>query len=246
MLHAQAYEEDWYTEAEFPSEDSESADSQPGDKVFVTFNWGAAASWLTRIINQEERSNFVFKDFMPGLYFGMEMHNIKYIIPMIRLTAYYPLTSTFNDMPQKPNTPVHFGIDGLAGIQFKPIPLMIDGLSLCIGPALHLLFLNSDRWNYFNLGAAAVVGIELALGQKWTMIIGGVASLDNGNLGGNREMEPFDIVYQYQVNLGFRYSRKKLNVVSLFDKINNKNKGAQNKSPDDFDDIFMEGEGFRR
>jgi hypothetical protein len=184
------------------------------DKMFFTFSQGVAASWLTRIINQSERSNFVFRDFLPGLYSGVELRNMKYIIPMMRLAVYYPLTSTFNLMPQKPKTPLHFAGDLIAGFRFEPFNLKY--LRINAGPGLHMLFLNSDRWNYFNLGAAAVAGIEFPLLPRWTLLVDGYASIDNGNLGANRQMEPFNIVWQYQINLGFRYTRKKENDWSLF------------------------------
>jgi len=184
------------------------------DKIFFTFNQGATASWLTRIINQTDRSNFVFRDFLPGLYFGAELRNIKYIVPMARLAAYYPLTSTFNLMPQKPVTPLHFAADMVIGARFEPFNMKY--LRINAGPALHMFFLNADRWNYFNLGAAAVLGIEVPLVSRWTLLVDGYASIDNGNLGANRQMEPFDIVWQYQVDIGFRYSKKKENDTSLF------------------------------
>jgi len=184
------------------------------NKIFFTFNQGATASWLTRIINQTERSNFVFRDFLPGLYFGAELRNIKYIAPMARIAAYYPLISTFNYMPQEPKTPVHFAADMLIGARFEP--LNFKYVRINAGPALHMFFLNADRWNYFNMGAAAVAGVELPLVQHWTLLIDGYASIDNGNLGTNRQMEPFDIAWQYQVDLGFRYSKKKRNETSLF------------------------------
>jgi hypothetical protein len=254
MVHAQeaaapSYEEDWYTEIDSSAEDMDSANVPSDDKFFLTYNWGAAASWLTRIINQTERSNFVFKDFLAGLYFEADLHNIKYGTPLIRLTAYYPITSTFNEMPQKPNTPLHFGADMLAGLKFGLLDTQY--IRADAGLALHLFFLNADRWNYFNLGGAAVAGIELPLTKRWTLLIGGGASVDNGNLGGNREMEPFDIVYQYQVNLGARYSKKKQNTSSVFDvfdgfKTQNKKSSNNNDKFDEFEDAVKEGEGFRR
>jgi len=183
-------------------------------KIFFTFNEGATAAWLTRIINQTSRSNFVFRDFLPGLYFGAELRNIKYIVPMARLAAYYPLTSTFNMMPQKPVTPLHYAADMLIGARFEPFNTKYVRINA--GPALHLFFLNADRWNYFNLGAAAVVGVEVPLLQHWTFLVDGCASIDNGNLGTNRQMEPFDIVWQYQVNVGVRYSKKLPNRTFLF------------------------------
>jgi hypothetical protein len=185
-------------------------------RIFFTFNQGAAASWLTRIVNQSERSNFVFRDFLPGLYFGAELRSIRYIVPMARLAAYYPLTSTFNLMPQKPVTPLHFAADMTVGLRVEPFNMKY--LRVNAGPALHMFFLNADRWNYFNLGAAAVAGIEVPLLSRWTLLVDGYASIDNGNLGANRRMEPFDIAYQYQINVGFRYSKKKENDTSLFER----------------------------
>jgi hypothetical protein len=186
------------------------------DKLFVTFSYGAVASWLTRIIDQTGRSNFVFRDFLPGLYFGAELRNIKYITPIVRLTACYPLVSSFNHVPQKPNSPLHFGIDFLTGLRFEFNIKEI--IRLHVGPALHMFFLNAERWNYFNLGAAAVAGVEVPLTPRWTLLIDGIASLDSGNLGANRMMEPFDKTFQYQAGVGCRYSKRMQNKKPLFAK----------------------------
>jgi hypothetical protein len=201
------------------------SDQKKTDKIFFTINQGATASWLTRVINQTERSNFVFRDFLPGLYFGAELRNVPYIVPMMRLAAYYPLTATFNLMPQKPVTPLHFAADMVIGLRFEPFNM--EYLRINAGPGLHMFFLNADRWNYFNLGAAAVAGIEFPLASRWTLLFDGYASIDNGNLGTNRQMEPFDVVWQYQVNVGFRYSRKKVNDTSLFGLLSGKFKRDQ-------------------
>jgi hypothetical protein len=178
----------------------------PAARPFPVYHQGLSASWLTRIVKQSGRSNFVFEDFLPGVYVGMELANVKYLRPAIRLTAYYPLSSTFNKMPQPPKTPLHFGVDFFGGPAFHLDQLRYVRFSFT--PGLHLLFLNSDRWNYFNLGVAGRGGFELPLSRGWTVLINGMASLDNGNLGANRFLEPFDIVYQYQVDIGVRYSKK--------------------------------------
>ena len=196
------------------AEEAETVEAAHVPANFFTFNQGATASWLTRVINQAERSNFVFRDFLPGLYFGAELRNVPYIVPMMRLAAYYPIASTFNLMPQKPVTPLHFAVDMVAGLRFEPFNMKY--LRINAGPALHMFFLNADRWNYFNLGAAAVLGIEVPLLARWTLLVDGYASIDNGNLGTNRQMEPFDVAWQYQVDIGFRYSKKKENDTSLF------------------------------
>jgi len=181
---------------------------------YFLFSEGAAFSWLTRIIKQSGRSNFVFKDSMLGLYSRVDMKIENFITPMARLAVFYPLETTFNKIPQKPKTPLHIGMDMNLGVNFNI--LEFPYLRLNAGPAFHLFFLNSDRWNYFELGMSAFTGIELPVAERWTLVLNGYASLDNGNFGANRDMEPFDIVYQYQVDIGVRYSKKQKNGKSLF------------------------------
>ncbi|MDR1239886.1 MAG: hypothetical protein LBK27_07215 [Treponema sp.] len=195
--------------AETPAAAEEPA-AQTG-RPFIVYHEGLSASWLTRIIKQTGRSNFVYEDFLAGLYFGMALTNVKYVTPAIRLTAYYPLRSTFNKYPQASKTPLHYGADFFGGAAFQIDQLEYVRISLT--PGLHLFFLNSDRWNYLNLGIAGRAGVELPLTRGWTILINGIASLDNGNLGGNWRMEPFDVAYQYQVDFGVRYSRKLSNAV---------------------------------
>jgi hypothetical protein len=189
------------------------AQDDPSD-YYLLFSEGVTCSWLTRIIKQTGRSNFVFEDFLAGPYFRMDLHTPKNITPMLRVAVLYPLISTFNKFPQKPKTPLHFGADMNLGANFNIFNFPYFRLNA--GPAAHLFFLNSDRWNYWELGAAAFVGMELPISQSWTLICNGFASLDYGNLGDNRNMEPFDIAYQYQVDIGVRYSKKMINKTSLF------------------------------
>ena len=190
-----------------PSE-TDNLNPQGGDgKLFPQFSQGVTAAWLTRIVNQAGRSNFVFRDFLPGLYFSAELHNVKYVTPAVRIAAYYPLISTFNLMPQESKTPLHFGADFFAGLRFEWE--MNRFIRVNCGPGLHLFFLSSDRWNYLDMGAAVFAGIEFLLNSRWSLLAGGFASLDNGNLGTNRRMEPFDIAYQYQIDFGFRYSTRR-------------------------------------
>jgi len=184
------------------------------NRTIFIFNEGVTASWLTRIIKQTGRSNFVLEDFLLGLYFSTEVVRFDLFKPMIRIAAYYPLASTFNKFPQKPNTPLHFGADMAAGVRFDLFDFKYVRINL--GPALHLFFLNSDRWNYLNLGAAAFLGVEVPVAKNWTVLFNGYASLDNGNLGANRIMEPFDIAYQYQIDIGVRYSKKFANETFIF------------------------------
>jgi len=199
---------------ETAEEEGKYTETTAENQTLFLFSEGAACSWLTRIIKQTERSNFVLEDFLLGLYFSAEMVRFNLFKPMIRIAAYYPMTQTFNKFPQKPKTPVHFGADMAAGVRFDLFDFKYVRLNL--GPALHMFYLNSDRWNYFNLGAAAFVGIEVPVAKNWTVLLNGFASLDNGNLGGNHMMEPFDITYQYQIDIGVRYSKKFANKTFIF------------------------------
>jgi len=201
----------------FPKETALIGKAKPeavGKTPFLLFSEGLACSWLTRIAKKSGRSNFVDEDFLPGLYFRMDLHWNDIFRPFVRIAALYPLITTFNKVPQLPKTPLHFGADMNLGVVFNILEFAYFRLNA--GPALHLLFLNSDRWNYFNMGGAAVIGMELPVAPRWTLVGGGIASLDSGNLGDNRFMEPYDIVFQYQVELGIRYSKRLINSKALF------------------------------
>jgi hypothetical protein len=134
---------------------------------------------------------------------------------MARISAYYPSLSFFvpdpgfsffNKFPQTPKDFLHYAADLAVGPVFEPN--IKDLIRFNLSPGLHVFFQNSDRWNYLHLGAAAQVGIELPISTRWTIYLDGLASLDYGNLGNNRTIEPLDVVYQYQVGLGVRYSKK--------------------------------------
>ncbi|HBD68976.1 MAG TPA: hypothetical protein DC014_06845, partial [Treponema sp.] len=72
----------------------------------------------------------------------------------------------------------------------------------------------SDNWHYMSLGAGVMLGTELPLSRRWTILINAFGSFDYANLGTNAQMFPFDLSWQYQVSLGVRYSKKKPNIYS--------------------------------
>jgi hypothetical protein len=78
----------------------------------------------------------------------------------------------------------------------------------------HLFYQLNDRFHYVDFGIRGELGTEFPLSKHWTILADGNISLDYGNLGSNRNMEPYDIVYQYQLLLGVRYSRKDKNKYS--------------------------------
>ncbi|MDR1747528.1 MAG: hypothetical protein LBR47_00535 [Spirochaetaceae bacterium] len=186
------------------------------NKPFIIFNEGVTASWITRIIKKETRSNFVFTDFMPGIYLGIKTVNMQPLNSIVRLAAYYPLSFKFNDGPQVPKNVIRYAIDLFAGVAIELN--MWEYVRINLAPGLHFLFQNSDRWNYMSLGLGGLAGVELPVAKRWTLLVNGIASIDNGNLGSNKTMEPYDIVYQYQLDVGIRYSRKGENKYSYIKK----------------------------
>ncbi len=179
------------------------------EKPFIVFNEGAATTWVTRIQKQSGRSNFVFKDFFVGAYFAAETKNMKPVDSLVRLAVYYPLSYKFNEVPQAKKNMITFAFD-LFAAPFIRLD-MWEYVHFKIGAGLHFLYQMADRWNYANLGIGAFAAAELPVAKSWTAILNGYASLDYGNFGTNRHMEPYDIVWQYQLDVGVRYSRKAQN-----------------------------------
>lgn len=182
------------------------------NKFCVYFDEGATASWNTRLIKQSGRSNFVFQDFMAGLYFTTRTKNFDVLVPFplpvelfARVAAYYPLIHTFNDYPQKAVNVLNFGVD------FMLAPVLqisfLDYVYLDLAAGLHVLYQMSDRWHYVHLGAVGMVGLQLPIARRWTLLLNGFASIDNANLGSNKHMESYDLAWQYQASVGVRYSK---------------------------------------
>ena len=69
----------------------------------------------------------------------------------------------------------------------------------------------SDEYHLGYFGTGAIVGFELPVSSRWTILLDGTFSVDYANLGGNSLMQPYDLAWSWQGSLGFRYSRAKLN-----------------------------------
>ncbi|MBO5235658.1 MAG: hypothetical protein J6B32_00900 [Spirochaetaceae bacterium] len=182
------------------------------EKPYIVFNEGLTTAWVTRIIKKENRSNFVFTDFMAGAYFAIETKNMQPLDSIIRFSVYYPISHKFNKVPQAKKNMLNFAFDLVAAplLQMN----MWEYVRINLGLGLHFLYQMGDRWNYINLGAACLAGVELPVAKRWTILLNGNGSWDFGNLGTNRDMEPYDSVWQYQLDLGVRYSRKSENKYS--------------------------------
>ncbi|MDR1788622.1 MAG: hypothetical protein LBR16_09295 [Treponema sp.] len=172
----------------------------------AVFDYGVSGAYVTRIIRQTGRSNFVFEDFMPGLFLSVETTRTRPVNYLFRLSAFYPLAFYFNDIPQDPKNVLRYAVDFFAGPLFEPAPGSV--FSLNISPGVHVFMQNTDRWNYVHLGLGALLGAEFPIARRWSAILNVSAAFDYGNIGGNRRMEPLDAAYQYQADIGLRYSRK--------------------------------------
>ena len=182
------------------------------EKPFVVFDYGLSAAWVTRIQKQTGRSNFVFEHMLAGLYVTMETVNIKPCDSILRLAAYYPLAYTFNDVPQIAKQPILYAAD----LAFMPLfrADMWNYVKINFAPGLHVFYQLTDDWHYIQAGVIGMLGVELPIAKRWTILANGLASFDYANLGSNRDMFPIDWAWTYQVSLGVRYSKKKENKYS--------------------------------
>ena len=90
-----------------------------------------------------------------------------------------------------------------------------DWVTVSAKPGAHLYYQLHDKWHYLHLGAGLALEAEAPISSRWSFNIGGIWTWDNANLGSNRRMRPFDFAWQYQAQLGFRYSKRKLNPKSF-------------------------------
>ena len=182
------------------------------EKPFVTFDYGASASWVTRLQFQEDRSNFALESALVGAYFTLRLEKMKPCDSLLRIAAYYPILDTFNKVPQIPKQALLYGFDAFFAPVFEAD--MWKYIRIEFAPGIHFLYQLSDNWHYMSLGGGAILGTELPLAKHWTILINAMATVDYANLGTNAQMFPFDLSWQYQVSLGVRFSKKKPNTFS--------------------------------
>jgi len=180
-------------------------------KPYVMFNEGAAFSSITRIIYQKDynRSNFVWQNYLVGLYCEMQTGNMKPVDSLARIAVYYPFAHTFNGMDQPAKQPILYAFDAYYGPLFQTDMWKYVRINFSLGP--HILYELSDEYHHLEAGGAVLIGIELPVATYWTIINNGMLSLDYGNLGSNRVIQPYDLVWNYQIELGVRFSLKGAN-----------------------------------
>ena len=181
------------------------------DKPFAIFNEGITFSQITRIVYQSDynRSNFVWQDYMTGMYCELQTVNMKPVNSLVRIAAYYPFWHTFNGMDQAAKQALLYGVDLYAGPLFETDMWKYVRINYSFGP--HFLYELSDEYHHLELGGASLLGIELPVATRWTILLNGMMSVDYGNLGTNKIIQPYDMVWNYQMELGVRYSKKNPN-----------------------------------
>lgn len=188
------------------------------DKPFLIFNEGITYSQVTRLIYQDDysRSNFVWQNHLIGLSLEAQTVNIKPVDSILRLGLYYPFYYTFNGMKQPPKQAILYAVDLFWGPIFQADMWKYVYINFALGP--HFLYQLSDEYHHVELGGGVLLGVEFPLARRWTILVNGLASLDYGNFGSNRDIQPYNLVYNYQLELGVRYSKKKPHQYSYLSK----------------------------
>ncbi|MDE5898592.1 MAG: hypothetical protein K2H09_04940 [Treponemataceae bacterium] len=181
-------------------------------KPFLMFDEGFSFAQITRISKQEERSNFVWQDYLIGAHFDIMTENFKPVDLMLRVAAYYPFYHTFNGMRQYPKQVVLYAFDLFTGPVIQANMWNYVRLNLAAG--LHYMYQLTDEYHLHYLGAGAVAGVELPIAWHWTILLDATAALDYPNFGTNRNIQPYNYAWQYQASLGVRYSKKGANMYS--------------------------------
>src|SRR5574344_910142 len=184
------------------------------NKPFVIFNEGVSFFQVTRIVYQSDynRSNFVLQDYMAGVYCEVRTVNMEPVNSIIRVAAYYPFLHTFNGMDQVAKQVILYAVDVYAGPLFQTDMWKYVRINFSFGP--HFMYELSDEYHHMDLGGASLLGLELPVAKRWNILLNGLLSVDYGNLGSNRIILPYDMVWNYQIELGMRYSKKNQNTFS--------------------------------
>lgn len=181
-------------------------------KPFVMFNEGFAAAQVTRIQTVSGRSNFVWQNDFIGAFFQIQTRNMKPLNSVIRTSVFYPFYNTFNDVKQFPKQTVLYAFDLFAGPILETD--MWKYVRLKFGLGLHYMYQLSDEYHLHYLGGGALAGLELPVESRWSVLLDGTFSFDYPNFGTNSLVQPYDYSWQYQLNLGVRYSVKGKNKYS--------------------------------
>lgn len=179
------------------------------EKPFLMFNEGVTFAQVNRIETQKERSNFVRENYMLGAFLSIQSGNMKPLNSILRVAAYYPFYHTFNGMRVYPKQTILYAFDLFYGPMIQTDMWKYVRLNFAAG--LHYMYQLTDEYHMHYLGGAVIAGLELPVARNWTVLLNGTFTLDYPNFGTNQKVQPFNYAWQYQLELGVRYSIKNPN-----------------------------------
>lgn len=175
---------------------------------YVMHNWGFSWQHLTRIQQNKVRSNFVWEDDFIGAFYSCQTGNLP-INLYAKLGVLYPYHSMFNKMEQKSKQVILYAFDVNAG----PIWTfdIFEAFKLDLAPMIHYRYQLSDKFHHNDLGLGAMATVELPVTRKFSVLLNGEFAYDFFNLGTNARMQKYDNIFSYNVDLGFRISKRGAN-----------------------------------
>lgn len=185
-------------------------------KAHLAFDEGVVLSCVNRLQNQEGRTNFNWKDSMVGAFVTVRLNNFFTLDILARTEVFYPFLHSFNGMKVAPKQTLLYAFDEFVGIPFRFDKFKYFALNVV--PGGHFMYQLSDEYNLFYIGGGAIVGAELPISSKWTVLLDGTFTVDYPNLGSNKLVQPFNLSWQWQTSLGVRYSKKMTNKYSYLGK----------------------------
>lgn len=177
-----------------------------GGKFNFVFDEGVSYAQVTRVEHQTNRSNFVRENMMIGAFFNFQTVNLSKLDFIEQVSVYYPFYNAFNGMRQFPKNMFNYAIDNFTGITADYKKLKYINFDFSLG--MHYMFQMTDEWPMSYLGIGLQTGMNFPISRYWTILNTYLISFDNANIGPNKLMQPFEISYQYHINLGVRYSRR--------------------------------------
>ena len=171
-----------------------------------TFDEGISYAQVTRVESLEDRSNFVRENMMIGAYFTTRTVGLPLVDLQLDISAYYPFYQAFNGMEQHARNVLNYAFDSYFAAYYNYDYFKYFIFTGSLG--MHYMYQLTDEWHMNYLGLGITLGFELPISQGWTIVNRNLVTLDNPNLGPNKNIQKFDGCYSYHINLGVRYSRR--------------------------------------
>lgn len=172
---------------------------------YIMSNGGFAWSRVTRLQLQTTRSNFVWQDDLIGAYYAVQTGNM-FINLYGKIAVQYPYHCEFNKVTMPNKQTILYGFDTFVGPIWTFDIWKIAKVDLA--PGVHFRYQLSDKYHHCDLGIGGMVGLEFPFTKKFSLLLNGTVTYDYGNLGSNSKVQPFNHVWSYSADLGFRISKR--------------------------------------